>query len=132
MMRILLAEDHEDNRDMLSRRLRKRGFEVLLAQDGLEAVARTRAERPDLVLMDWSMPNLSGLDAIAAIRSDPAIADTPVIALTAHAGCQNRDACLQAGANAFATKPVDFKALLRLIGDYQRTPRRPRELGDDA
>ncbi|GAB4143970.1 MAG: response regulator [Sphingomonadales bacterium] len=130
-MRILLAEDHPDNRDMLSRRLTKRGFDVVLAQDGLEAVAQTRAQKPDLVLMDWSMPNMSGLDAIAAIRADPAIANTPVIALTAHAGADHRDACMQAGADAFATKPVDFKALLRLIVDHLPAARRPQALGDE-
>ncbi|RME64836.1 MAG: response regulator [Alphaproteobacteria bacterium] len=117
-MRILLAEDNADNRDMLSRRLARRGFDVSLAVDGAEAVRLARAQKPDLILMDISMPVMSGLEAIAAIRADADIAATPIIVLTAHAMADDRDMCLRAGADDFATKPIDFTALLAGIARW--------------
>lgn len=114
-MRILIAEDNADSRDMLSRRLLKRGFDVLVAVDGAEAVALARQSRPGLILMDISMPVMSGLEAIAVIRADPVMRSIPVIALTAHAMPEDRAACLEAGADAFISKPIDFKNLLEAI-----------------
>lgn len=116
-MHILIAEDNPDNLDMLQRRLERKGFTIDCARDGGEAVEQVRAVRPDLVLMDVSMPVMSGLDATKAVRSDPDIAATPIIALTAHAMASDRDRCLEAGCDGFATKPVDFPALIALIKD---------------
>lgn len=114
-MLILVAEDNADNRDMLARRLTRRGFEVMLAEDGEAALDQVRARRPDIVLMDVSMPVMSGLDATRALRADPATRELKIIALTAHAMASAREECLGAGCDAFATKPVDFQALVSLI-----------------
>lgn len=112
MPKILLVEDNEMNRDMLSRRLVKRGFEVVIAVDGLIGLAMATSERPDLILMDMSLPGLSGWEASQKIRADPAIAHVPIIALTAHAMAEDRDRALAAGCNEFETKPVDLASLL--------------------
>ena len=117
MPRILYAEDNEDNIYMLSRRLQRKGFEVLIARDGEEAVETVLKERPELVLMDLSLPVLDGWQATRRIRADPEISDTPVIALTAHAMEGERDRALAAGCDDFDTKPVDFARLLGKIGD---------------
>ncbi len=114
-MRILIAEDNADNREMLSRRLRKRGFEVLIAVDGGEAVRVARDELPDVILMDISMPVMSGLEAAQALRKIDATCNIPIIALTAHAMSSDRQACIDAGCTSFATKPIDFAALIDLI-----------------
>jgi len=114
-MLILVAEDNADNRDMLARRLTRRGFEVMLAEDGEAALAQVRSRRPDIVLMDVSMPVMSGLDATRALRADPKTRDLKIIALTAHAMASAREECLSAGCDAFATKPVDFQSLTALI-----------------
>ncbi len=114
-MRVLLAEDNADNREMLARRLERRGFTVDVAEDGALAVAAANNNRPDVVLMDVSMPVMSGLEATRALRSAPATADLKIIALTAHAMATARDECMAAGCDAFATKPVDFAALLQTI-----------------
>jgi CheY-like chemotaxis protein len=112
MAKILLVEDNEMNRDMLSRRLVKRGFEVVIAVDGLIGLAMATSEKPDLILMDMSLPGLSGWEASQKIRADPAIAHVPIIALTAHAMAEDRDRALAAGCNEFETKPVDLASLL--------------------
>ncbi len=116
-MRILLAEDNADNRDMLIRRLIKRGYEVLIACDGIEAVDRAISDQPHLILMDISMPGMSGIEATRVIRAhaDIGISQVPIIALTAHAMASDRQQCLDAGCNSFATKPVDFPSLLAQI-----------------
>lgn len=119
-MRILLAEDNIDNREMLTRRLEKKGFEVVCAVDGKEATERAVDSAPDLILMDVSMPFLSGIEATAWIRANAANRDVPIIALTAHAMEGDRQKCLDAGCNDFATKPVDFKLLLGLIEKHAR------------
>jgi two-component system, cell cycle response regulator DivK len=118
-MRILIAEDNADNRDMISRRLKKRGYEIALAHDGAEAVRDATALQPDLILMDISMPVMSGLEATAAIRKIDTIKHIPIIALTAHALHSDREACKAAGCNEFATKPLDFVALIDLIEKYR-------------
>jgi CheY-like chemotaxis protein len=117
MPKILLVEDNEMNRDMLSRRLEKRGFNVVIAVDGAAGLAQTRAERPDLILMDMSLPVIDGWEATRLIRADPEIAATPIIALTAHAMSSDREKCLAAGCNDFDTKPVELPRLLGKIDD---------------
>lgn len=112
MAKILLVEDNEMNRDMLSRRLVKRGFEVVIAVDGLIGFAMATSEKPDLILMDMSLPGLSGWEASQRIKADPATAHIPIIALTAHAMAEDRDRALAAGCNEFETKPVDLASLL--------------------
>jgi CheY-like chemotaxis protein len=119
-MRILVAEDHTDNRELLMRRLTRRGHEVHGAENGAEAVDRTLALSPDVVLMDLSMPIMSGLDATRAIRA--AGFDTRIIALTAHVMPEARQECFDAGCNAFASKPVDFVGLVALLETPSGTP----------
>ena len=112
MARILLVEDNEMNRDMLSRRLEKRGYEVILAQDGEEAVERAEADAPDLVLMDIGLPGIDGCEATRRIRIGPAGATLPIIALTAHAMSVDEARAREAGCDDFDTKPIDLPRLL--------------------
>ncbi|APZ44202.1 response regulator [Acidihalobacter ferrooxydans] len=109
-MKLLLAEDDLRNRDMLSRRLRRRGLDVIEAVDGLEAVSAAQQSSPDIILMDLAMPNMNGWDAIERIRSHDV--STPIIVLTAHSLNGERARALSLGAQAYLTKPVDFDALL--------------------
>jgi two-component system cell cycle response regulator DivK len=118
MLRILLVEDNELNRDMLARRLARSGFEVLLAVDGQQGVEATRRERPDLVLMDMSLPCLDGWAATRILKADPNTTAIPVIALTAHAMTGDRERALEAGCDEFATKPVDLRALVQTIDRF--------------
>jgi two-component system cell cycle response regulator DivK len=111
MPRILLVEDNEMNIDMLKRRLERKGYEVTVATNGVEALERARAATPDLVLMDLEMPVMDGYEATRQLKADPALAGTPVIALTAHAMQEHRDKALAAGADEHITKPIDFKQL---------------------
>ena len=115
MPKILLVEDNEMNRDMLSRRLVKRGYEVVVAVDGQEGVDKARAESPALVLMDMSLPVLDGWEATREIRADPATRAIPVIALTAHAMAGDREKALAAGCDDFDTKPIELERLLGKI-----------------
>ena len=115
MPKILLVEDNEMNRDMLSRRLVKRGYEVVVAVDGQEGVEKARAEAPALVLMDMSLPVLDGWEATRALRADPATRSIPVIALTAHAMAGDREKALAAGCDDFDTKPIELERLLGKI-----------------
>jgi CheY-like chemotaxis protein len=124
MPKILLVEDNELNRDMLSRRLARRGFEVVLAGDGAEGLETARVERPDLVVMDLSLPVLDGWEAIRQLRADPEIAATPVLALTAHAMAGDRGQALAAGADDYDTKPVDFTRLMGKIDALLAAPPR--------
>ena len=112
MPKILLVEDNPDNRDMLSRRLVRRGFELCFAADGAEALLRIKEDRPELVLMDLSLPVMDGWEATRRIKADPATAAIPVIALTAHAMAGDRERALQAGCDDYDTKPVDLPRLL--------------------
>ena len=120
MAKVLLVEDNEMNRDMLSRRLTKRGFDVAIAVDGEEAVAKVKADPPDLILMDMSLPKMDGWEATRRIKADPAGASIPVVALTAHAMIGDREKALAAGCDDFLTKPVDeellFACLERFLG----------------
>jgi len=113
MPRILLVEDNEMNRDMLSRRLRRRGFEVALAVDGAEAVASARADAFDLILMDMSLPVIDGWEATRQLRAAPETATVPIIALTAHAMDGDQERARAAGCDDYDTKPVDLD---RLVG----------------
>ncbi len=115
MPRILMVEDNEENRDALSRRLQRRGFEVLMAFDGVEGVAMAKAEKPDLILMDMNMPKLDGWEATRQIKADPATAALPVIGLTAHAMTGDRERAIAAGCTDYHTKPVEFPRLLSQI-----------------
>ena len=115
MTTILLVEDNELNRDMLSRRLTRKGFEVQFALYGQEAVDKAKALMPDLVLMDIGLPVIDGYDATRAIKSDDATKSIPVIALTAHAMAEDRKRCLDAGCDDFDTKPIDLSRLLEKI-----------------
>ena len=115
MTRILLVEDNEMNRDMLSRRLQRKGYDVAIAIDGTEAVSMTDALRPDLVLMDMSLPVMSGADATKAIRQNESIRQVPILALTASAMSGDREHALAAGCDDYDTKPVDLPRLLGKI-----------------
>ena len=116
MPRILLVEDNEMNRDMLGRRLERRGFQVSYAHDGPAGVAMAGSERPDLILMDISLgEQMDGWQATQQIKSDPRSAEIPVIALTAHALAADRDRSLEVGCVDFDTKPIDFARLLDKI-----------------
>jgi len=112
---VLLVEDNALNRDMLSRRLIKMGYRVLLAADGEDGVAQTRTHMPDLVLMDINMPVMDGWQAVRILKDDPKTRDIPVIALTAHAMPSYKDKADEVGFNEFATKPIDFPALVQTI-----------------
>ncbi len=121
MPKILLVEDDEMNRDMLSRRLIKRGYDVVIATDGQQGVDMARTEDPAIVLMDMSLPVIDGWTATRALKEDPSTAAIPVIALTAHAMSGDEDKARAAGCDDFDTKPVELKRLLgkieALIGD---------------
>ncbi|MDY6937024.1 MAG: response regulator [Cyanobacteriota bacterium] len=114
MVKILLVEDNEMNRDMLSRRLKRKGYDVILAVDGLEGVEKAKA-LPDLILMDMGLPVLDGWEATRQIKTDPKTAHIPIIALTAHAIAGDREKCLKAGCDDYDTKPVEFPRLLGKI-----------------
>ena len=111
MSKLLLVEDNEMNRDMLVRRLKRAGYEVAIAVDGEQGVLMALAEKPDLVLMDMSLPVMNGWDATRALRRDPRTSAVPIIALTAHAMPGDREMAMEAGCNDYDTKPVDFARL---------------------
>jgi CheY-like chemotaxis protein len=115
MARILLVEDNEMNRDMLSRRLVKRGYEVAIAVDGQEGVDMAVSGNPEIILLDMSLPVMDGWEAARRLKADAATSGIPIIALTAHAMAGDREKCIEAGADDYDTKPVDFKRLLGKI-----------------
>lgn len=115
MPKILLVEDNEMNRDMLSRRLVRAGFEVVMAVDGQEGITQAQATAPALVLMDMSLPVLDGYEATRRLKADPATRGIPVIALTAHAMTGDREKSMEAGCDDYDTKPVEFQRLLGKI-----------------
>jgi CheY-like chemotaxis protein len=112
MTRVLLVEDNEMNRDMLSRRLARKGFEVIFAVDGEQAIAVARAEQPDLVLMDLSLPVIDGWEATRRLRALPETAALRIIALTSHAMAGDREKAIAAGCDDYDTKPVQIERLL--------------------
>jgi CheY-like chemotaxis protein len=115
MPRILLVEDNEMNRDMLSRRLQRKGYSVLIAVDGEQGLATAYSEMPDLILMDISLPFIDGYEVTRRLKANPRTKHIPVIALTAHALLTDRDKALKAGCNDYDTKPVDFTRLTEKI-----------------
>ena len=115
MPKTLLVEDNQMNRDMLSRRLKRAGYGVILAIDGREAISMARSEMPNLILMDLSLPNLDGWEATRRLKADRATKQIPVIALTAHALVDDREKALAARCDDYDTKPVEFKRLLGKI-----------------
>ena len=112
MAKILLVEDNEMNRDMLSRRLARKGFDVSLAVDGAEGVAKARAEKPDLILLDMSLPVLDGWEAARQLKGAADTRAIPIIALTAHAMAGDREKALEAGCDDYDTKPIELPRLL--------------------
>ena len=112
MPRILLVEDNEMNRDMLSRRLKRRGYEVIVAVDGQLGIDMAKSEAPDLILMDMSLPVIDGWEATRTLKAADATRNIPVIALTAHAMSTDRDKALEAGCDDYDTKPIELPRLL--------------------
>src|SRR5580693_1332500 len=115
MCRILLVEDNELNRDMLRRRLSHRGHEVILAANGRQGIEMARSEKPDVVLMDLSLPEVDGWQAARILKNDAGTRGIPLVALTAHAMLGDREKALAAGCDDYATKPVDLPLLLSII-----------------
>ena len=115
MPKILLVEDNELNRDMLSRRLERRGFQVLIAVDGAQGVAMAQSEAPDLVLMDMSLPVVDGWEATRRLKAAPETRAVPIIALTSHAMVGDRDKAIEAGCDDYDTKPIELPRLLEKI-----------------
>ncbi len=118
MSKILLVEDNEMNRDMLSRRLMKKGYELVMATDGEQAIELAQSEIPDLILMDISLPGLDGWEATRRLKAMPETQAIPVIALTAHAMAGDKEKCLEAGCDDYDTKPVEFPRLLGKIQGF--------------
>lgn len=114
-MKILLVEDNEMNRDMLSRRLQRKGYEMAIAVDGAAGVALAKSEGPDLILMDMSLPILDGWEATRRLKADEQTKGIPVIALTAHAMAGDRERALEAGCDDYDTKPIELPRLLEKI-----------------
>jgi two-component system cell cycle response regulator DivK len=117
MTKVLLVEDNEMNRDMLSRRLTRRGFDVVFAVDGKQGVALAHSEKPDIILMDMSLPVMDGWEATRCVKADDATRSVPVIGLTAHAMSGDREKAIEAGCDDYDTKPVEID---RLIGKIER------------
>lgn len=115
MSKILLVEDNEMNRDMLSRRLSRKGFEVLIAIDGREAIDLAGSELPDLILMDMSLPVIDGWEATRRLKADQTTGGIPIIALTAHAMSGDREKCQEAGCDDYDTKPIELQRLLEIM-----------------
>lgn len=117
---ILLVEDNELNRDMLSRRLERKGFSVITANDGTQAIALAKKDCPDLILMDMGLPVMDGWEVTRKLRADPATQNIPIIGLSAHALTADQNKALEAGCNDYDTKPVDFERLLNKMAKFVR------------
>ena len=122
MTKILYVEDNPDNVYMLTRRLKKKGFELIIAGDGQEGIDKAIEESPDLILMDLSLPTMDGWTATAEIKKIEGVKDIPIIALSAHAMPAHRDRAIKAGCSDYDTKPVDIKRLLSKMGQYIELP----------
>ena len=118
MSKILIVEDNEMNRDMLSRRLERKGYNVVMAEDGKKGVDMSKSENPDLILMDLSLPVMDSWEATSTIKGDEETKSIPIIVLTAHAMAGDREKALDAGADEYDTKPIDFKRLLGKIKEF--------------
>lgn len=121
MTKVLLVEDNEMNRDMLSRRLTRKGFEVVIAVDGQAGVDMAGSESPDIILLDMSLPIMDGWEAAGRIKGDPTTAGIPILALTAHAMEGDREKALAAGCDDYDTKPINFSGLLEKMGKLLET-----------
>jgi CheY-like chemotaxis protein len=122
IVKVLLVEDNEMNRDMLSRRLERRGFEVLIATEGEQGIALAQTSRPDLILMDMSLPGIDGWEATRRLKSDDQTRAIPVIALTAHAMAADEQRAREAGCDDFDTKPIDLTRLLEKMERFVTLP----------
>ncbi len=122
MTKILYVEDNPDNVYMLTRRLKKKGFELIIAGDGQEGIDKAIEESPDLILMDLSLPTMDGWTATAEIKKIDEVKDIPIIALSAHAMPEHRDRAIKAGCSDYDTKPVDIKRLLSKMAQYIELP----------
>lgn len=122
MKRILIVEDNELNRDVLSRRLKRRGFEVLIAFDGPQGIEMAQRHLPDLILLDLGLPQIDGWECARRLKADPATGTIPIIALTAHAMLGDRHRALEAGCDEFGTKPIDFLGLLKKMETLLQVP----------
>ena len=122
MTKILYVEDNPDNVYMLTRRLKKKGFELIIAGDGQEGIDKALEEKPALILMDLSLPTMDGWTATAEIKKIEEVKDIPIIALSAHAMPEHRDRAIKAGCSDYDTKPVDIKRLLSKMGQYIELP----------
>jgi CheY-like chemotaxis protein len=125
MAKILIVEDNEMNRDMLSRRLIRRGYEVVMAVDGEQGLAAAKTEGPDLILMDMSLPVIDGWEATRRLRAEPQTRGIPVIGLTAHAMAGDREKVIDAGCDDYDTKPVELPRLLQKIEALLRADKKP-------
>ncbi len=125
MAKILIVEDNELNRDMLSRRLERRGFDVVIGTDGQQGVDMAASERPALILMDMSLPVVDGWEATRRIKADPATQSIPIIALTAHAMSGDREKAIEAGCDDYDTKPVELDRLLTKINSFLEADAHP-------
>ena len=126
MPKILLVEDNLLNRDMLSRRLERRGFQVVMALDGADGIEKARSERPDLILMDMTLPVVDGWEATRRIKAEPGLGAIPIIALTAHAMASDEQKAREAGCDDYDTKPIE---LPRLLGKMEAQLKRPAPSG---
>ena len=122
MTKILYVEDNPDNVYMLTRRLKKKGFELIIAGDGQEGIDKAIEENPDIILLDLSLPTMDGWTATAKIKEIEQVKDIPIIALSAHAMPEHRDRALKAGCSDYDTKPVEIKRLLSKMGQYIELP----------
>ena len=118
MAKILIVEDNEMNRDMLSRRLQRKGFEIVMAEDGQQGVDMSKSENPDVILMDLGLPVMDGWQATSTIKAEESTKNIPIIVLTAHAMAGDREKALDSGADEYDTKPIEFKRLLGKINDF--------------
>ena len=125
MAKILIVEDNEMNRDMLSRRLVRRGYEVVMAIDGEQGIAAARSERPDLILMDMTLPVVDGWEATRRLKAEPQTRGIPIIGLTAHAMAGDREKVINAGCDDYDTKPVELPRLLQKIEVMLHTDYKP-------
>jgi CheY-like chemotaxis protein len=130
MPRILIVEDNDLNRDVLSRRLASRGFSVVVAQDGAQGLAFAESEQPDLILMDLGLPGIDGWECVRRLRASRSTCAIPVIALTAHAMVGDRQKALDAGCDEFDTKPIDFASLLNKMNELLGRTLTTRTAGD--
>lgn len=129
MPRLLVIEDNEWSRDMLARRLSRRGYQVISAADGRRGIAMAKEQSPDLIVMDMSLPEIDGWEATRRLKADPATRAIPIVALTAHAMASDRKKAMDAGCDDYHTKPVDFESLVRSVEAFLEARNSPARTG---